>query len=107
MERSALVEVPVQVAYGVVADVSQYPEFLPGCAAVTIRETQAHGLVAAVTVRAKGFEESFVTRNTHGSDTIEMAIAKTFPHTRTRDLGGEATTQAFTAELNNAIKATQ
>ncbi len=41
------------------------------------------------------------------ADAIDTAIAGTFPHTRTRDLGGDATTQDFTSALVNAIEAGQ
>ena len=58
---------PVEVAYDVVADVAAYPEFLPGCRAVTIESPMnaAGELVASVQVAGKGMQEHFVTRNTH------------------------------------------
>ncbi len=63
--RTALLEVPTKVAYGVVIDVAQYPQFLPGCDRVDVLETTSFGLVAEVAVSGKGLHERFVTNNTH------------------------------------------
>ncbi len=65
LERSALLEAPVALAFEVIADVASYPEFLPGCQAVKVLETSASGLVAEVSVAGRGIHESFVTANEH------------------------------------------
>ena len=65
LQRSALLEAPVARAYDVIADVSRYPEFLPGCESVTVLETTSSGLVAEVYVAGRGVHESFVTANEH------------------------------------------
>ena len=36
IRKSALLEVPVELAYAVVADVEAYPEFLPSCDGVQV-----------------------------------------------------------------------
>ena len=63
LERTALLEVPAPTAYGVVVDVIQYPEFVPGCEHVEILQHNEDGIVAAVSVAGKGIRESFVTAN--------------------------------------------
>lgn len=63
--RTAWLEVPTQVAFAVVVDVSQYPQFLPGCERVEILESSPSGLVAEVAVAGKGLQERFVTANVH------------------------------------------
>jgi len=65
LEASALLEVPVEIAYDVVADVGSYPDFVPGCDGVEILEQGAAGATVAVTVSGKGIRERFVTANTH------------------------------------------
>ena len=65
LERTALLEVPPEVAYEVVIDVAQYPQFLPGCERVQVLENHASVLVAQVSVAGKGLQESFVTSNVH------------------------------------------
>ena len=65
LQRTALLEVPPRAAYAVVIDVSQYPQFLPGCERVEVLETTPTGLVAEVSVAGKGLQERFVTSNVH------------------------------------------
>ena len=80
ISRSALLMVPVEVAYEVVVDVASYPEFLPACLATTIIETQSQGLTASVTVggrvAGRAIEETFVTRNAHVlNEQIDMSLS--------------------------------
>lgn len=72
--RSALISAPVELAYKVVADVTKYPEFLPGCDAVTVEHKTDDELDARVTVRASGLVHSFVTTNRCEATTITMAL---------------------------------
>lgn len=65
LERTALLEVPIDVAYDVVVDVLRYPDFLPGCKAVSVLESSDSGLIAKVAVAGRGIHESFVTENVH------------------------------------------
>ena len=68
---------PAATAYRVVADVAAYPEFLPGCKAVTIVEPMNHAqeLIASVHVQGKGLSETFVTKNSHVPDErVVMAL---------------------------------
>ena len=79
ISKSALLEVPVEVAYNVVIDVEQYPQFLPACRDVQISSSAETGLTAAVTVGGsvggRAIEETFVTRNQHRPHTgVFMAL---------------------------------
>lgn len=80
--RSALLEVPPSAAYAVVIDVVRYPEFLPGCKAVSVLETTARGLVAQVSVSGAGIKESFVTNNIHTLDKLVVMSLQEGPFER-------------------------
>ena len=84
LERTALLEVPVEVAYEVIVDVLQYPAFLPGCEDVQVRETHTQGLIAEVSVAGKGLKESFVTANVHqpGERVVMQLQEGPFEHLR-------------------------
>ena len=64
----------MELAYKVVADVTKYPEFLPGCDAVAVEQKTDDELDARVTVRASGLVHSFVTTNRCEATTITMAL---------------------------------
>ena len=74
--RSALLEVPVGIAYEVVADVEKYPSFLPGCDAVVLLRDEGEIKDVEVRVSRAGMSESFVTRNTHTADRITMKLER-------------------------------
>ena len=74
VKKSALLEVPVELAYKVVADVTRYPEFLPGCDSVEIRKQNETNLEAKVRVSGMGISQSFVTKNTHDASSISMKL---------------------------------
>lgn len=67
--KSALLMVPVDVAYHVVVDVASYPMFLPACQDTQIISENPDGLTASVTVggslAGQSFDETFVTHNQH------------------------------------------
>ncbi|MBK88871.1 MAG: ubiquinone-binding protein [Gammaproteobacteria bacterium] len=59
---------PAATAYGVVADVQAYAEFLPGCDAVEVLETRMRDdgtseVVAKVVASARGVRQEFITTN--------------------------------------------
>ena len=74
VKKSALLEVPVELAYKVVADVARYPEFLPGCDSVEVRQQNESGLEARVKVSGMGITQSFVTKNIHEASSISMKL---------------------------------
>jgi len=76
LHRSALLEVPVDLAYEVVRDVQHYPAFLPGCDSTRILSAEEGGLTAEVTVSGLGMTQSFITRNVHRADSIHMSLVE-------------------------------
>ena len=73
--RSALLEVPVELAYQVVVDVEAYPDFLPGCERVEVLKRTDTGVEVKVTVSGAGIKQKFVTVNRHDPNMITMPIA--------------------------------
>ena len=63
ISRQALLPYPAERVYHLVNDVARYPEFVPGCAAVTLVSSSAKEVVASVRVEARGFADTFTTRN--------------------------------------------
>ncbi|MCR9279317.1 MAG: type II toxin-antitoxin system RatA family toxin [Pseudomonadaceae bacterium] len=62
--RSVLLPYPADCVFSVVHDVASYPDFVPGCAGVTLAEVGVdEHLEAKVDIKARGFSESFTTRN--------------------------------------------
>ncbi len=63
VSRQALLPYSAERVFHLVNDVARYPEFLPGCAAVTLVSSSPGEVVASVRVEARGFAETFTTRN--------------------------------------------
>ena len=68
IQRSLLLMAPAATAYGVVADVQAYAQFLPGCDAVEVLETRMRDdgtseVVAKVVASARGVRQEFITTN--------------------------------------------
>lgn len=74
--RSALLEVPVELAYQVVVDVEAYPDFLPGCERVEVLKRTDTGVEVKVTVSGAGIKQKFVTVNRHDPNMITMSLKK-------------------------------
>ncbi len=58
---------PPEAVFDIVADIQQYPEFLPWCSAVRVRSSNADDegreiVIADMTVRFKMFRETFTSR---------------------------------------------
>ena len=64
LTRSALVARPPQVLYQLVADVQDYPLFVPGCTASEVLERGPDHMVARLAVRRGALTAQFTTRNT-------------------------------------------
>ena len=74
--RSVLLPYAAEQMFEMVNDVSRYPEFVPGCQSVEILERAPDTVLARVQVSAKGFGESFTTRNTlMPHSRIDLALA--------------------------------
>ena len=64
-----------QTMFELVADISRYPEFLPGCSGAEILETTDAGVVARLDLSKAGVTQSFVTRNTNvAPSSISLAL---------------------------------
>ena len=65
IQKTALLMHSVQTMFDLVADISRYPEFLPGCSGAEVLETTDAGVVARLDLSKAGVKQSFVTRNTN------------------------------------------
>jgi len=74
--RTALLPYPAEQMFAMVNDIASYPQFVPGCTAVDVMEKSVTTVVARVHVSARGFNETFTTRNTlaaHSRIDLELA----------------------------------
>ena len=73
--RSAIVECEADLFYGLVEAIEAYPEFLPWCAAVEVRERTPGRTIAMLTLAVKGVRQSFTTENTNvPGQSIDMRL---------------------------------
>jgi ribosome-associated toxin RatA of RatAB toxin-antitoxin module len=81
--------------FGIVDDVTQYPTFLPWCAAAEVLESTPTEMVATLEVAGRGVRERFTTRNRrYPHERIELALVdgpfRTFEGSwRFTPIGGE------------------
>ncbi len=76
ISRTALLPYQAELMFAMVNDIASYPQFVPGCTAVDVMETSATTVVARVHVSARGFSETFTTRNTlAGHSRIDLELA--------------------------------
>lgn len=73
-ERRHLHHRPEQL-FDLVADVERYPEFLPWCTGVRIRQRSDTVLVADLVIGFKGITERFTSRVHLNRDTCEIAVS--------------------------------
>lgn len=74
--RTALLSYPAEQMFVMVNDVASYPQFVPGCKGVDVIENSASMVIARVHASARGFSETFTTRNTlvaHSRIDLELA----------------------------------
>ena len=64
LRREALLPYPQAAVFDLVNNIERYPEFLPGCVGAEVLEASGTLVRASVHARARGFEETFTTRNT-------------------------------------------
>lgn len=65
VRRSALLPVPPDAIYGLVADIERYPEFLPWCSAARIVGRDGDEVTATLSLASGLAHASFTTRNRH------------------------------------------
>lgn len=63
VQRSALVPYSAEQMYDLVADVDAYPEFLPGCRAVTVHERDEDRVRATIDISRGPVHRAFTTVN--------------------------------------------
>jgi ribosome-associated toxin RatA of RatAB toxin-antitoxin module len=63
IERSALVMHSAERMFTLVCDVQSYPQFLPWCVASHLLSENETELVAGMTIKKGGIEQTFTTRN--------------------------------------------
>lgn len=64
VKRIVLLEYSAEQMYGLVAQIENYPAFLPGCSDVDVqRHDQKDEVVATLTMNFHGLKYSFTTRN--------------------------------------------
>ena len=75
VHKSVLIWHSAHEMFALVADVRQYPAFLPWCSDGAVLEETADGMVARVGMSIGGFKKSFTTRNRHLADQrIELQL---------------------------------
>lgn len=63
IERSALMPFSAEKMFDLVNDVASYPEFLPWCGGSKVIESTEEKMVASVTIKKAGIEQTFTTEN--------------------------------------------
>jgi ribosome-associated toxin RatA of RatAB toxin-antitoxin module len=75
ISRSAIVEHPAAVMYGLVEDIEAYPGFLPWCLEARVLERSPDATVARLTAGLGSLRQSFTTRNANRpGESIEMHL---------------------------------
>jgi ribosome-associated toxin RatA of RatAB toxin-antitoxin module len=65
VQRSVLVPHSAEQMFNLVADVEQYPAFMPWCGGAEVIARDEQGMEAGITISLAGIKQRFVTRNTH------------------------------------------
>ena len=63
VKRSALLPYAAEAVFDIVNDVSRYPEFLPWCSGAEVVEVNTDEVIASLSMRLRGLNETFTTRN--------------------------------------------
>ncbi|RCW72640.1 type II toxin-antitoxin system RatA family toxin [Pseudorhodoferax soli] len=65
VQKSVLIWYSAEQMFDLVAQVDQYPQFLPWCDRAAVLERHADGMTAEVGIAFAGIHQGFTTRNTH------------------------------------------
>ena len=68
VKRSALVNKPPAVVFGLINDIESYPQFLPWCRHARVLSRSPTEIVATIGVRQGALHGEFTTRNTLDAD---------------------------------------
>jgi ribosome-associated toxin RatA of RatAB toxin-antitoxin module len=67
VHKTVLIWYSAQQMFDLVTDVPSYPSFLPWCSDAQVLEQHAGGMTARISIALAGLQQSFTTRNVHGS----------------------------------------
>ena len=65
INKRVLIWYSAQEMFSLVADVRQYPNFLPWCDHATVHEQHDDGVTAEIGIAMGGLRQTFITRNQH------------------------------------------
>jgi len=65
VQKSVLVGYSAEQMFALVDAVEEYPQFLPWCGGVEVKQRSESGLVATVNINFHGVHQSFTTENTN------------------------------------------
>ncbi|MBA3479923.1 MAG: type II toxin-antitoxin system RatA family toxin [Lautropia sp.] len=75
VKKNALVPFPAARMFDLVAEVEEYPEFLPWCGGTQIHQRTEEGMVATIRIAYRGLSQSFTTENRHDRpNRIELTL---------------------------------
>lgn len=69
VHKSVIVGYSAEQMFALVDKVEDYPQFLPWCGGVAVREREADRLVATISIHYHGIKQSFTTENTNNKPT--------------------------------------
>ncbi len=65
VHRTVLVPYPAADMFELVANVEDYPKFMPWCGGARVLERTPEGMRASITISFAGIRQTFTTQNTH------------------------------------------
>lgn len=65
VHRTVLVPYPAADMFELVANVEDYPKFMPWCGGARVLDRTPEGMRASVTINFAGIRQTFTTQNTH------------------------------------------
>lgn len=73
--KSVLLAYSAQQMFALVERVEDYPQFLPWCGGVDVRERQENSLTASILIQYRGVKQSFTTTNVHAPpESMQMRL---------------------------------
>jgi ribosome-associated toxin RatA of RatAB toxin-antitoxin module len=95
IERSVLVPYGAERMFGLVEDVAEYPKFLPGCPAASMRHLPDGSTEATIEIAYHGVHSSFTTHNiSRCPESIQLELV----HGPFKRLSGQWTFHALSPE---------
>ena len=77
VHKSVLLHYSAEQMFALVDRVEDYPQFLPWCGGVEVRELEGNRLVATLQINYRGIKQTFTTENRNNPPTsMEMALVE-------------------------------